>query len=134
MIQRNLLARFVPYRTCTGSTFTRPGTIRPLEVTSRVVGPTVPANDAGGRHANRRRLLGRPAGSRDSSRAGGVRVEIIEALRWIGRVLPTPDLLPVLDGKHVGLREHQLTRLGVLEQGEGNGLIYSHQLTGRLRS
>ncbi len=70
-----------------------------------------------------------------------VRVEIIEAMRWIpwiGRVVPTPDLLLVLDGKHVGLRvEHhlrQLTRLGVLERGEGSGLIHSHQLAGRLRS
>lgn len=67
-----------------------------------------------------------------------VRVEIIEALRWVGRAVATPDLLLVLDGKHVGLRvEHhlrQLTRLGVLERGEGNGLIRSHQLAGRLRS
>jgi hypothetical protein len=67
-----------------------------------------------------------------------VRVEMIEALRWIGRAVPTPDLLSVLDCKHIGLRvEHhlrQLTKLGVLERGETNGLICSHQLAGRLRS
>jgi len=67
-----------------------------------------------------------------------VRVEIIEALRWIGRAVPTPDLLLILDSKHVGLRvEHhlrQLIKLSVVERGEENGLIQSHQLTERLRS
>lgn len=67
-----------------------------------------------------------------------VRVEIIEALRWIGRAVPTPDLLFALDCKHLGLCvEHhlrQLTRLDIVEAGESEGLIRSHQLAGRLRS
>jgi hypothetical protein len=66
-----------------------------------------------------------------------VRVEILEPLRWIGRAVPTPDLLFVLDGKHMGLRVHhlpQLTRLDIVETGEREGLIRSHRLAGRLRS
>jgi hypothetical protein len=67
-----------------------------------------------------------------------VRVEIIEALRWIGRAVPTPDLLFILNGKHLGLRvEHhlrQLTRLDIVETGEHEGLIRSHRLAGRPRS
>lgn len=67
-----------------------------------------------------------------------VRVEIIEALRWIGRLVPTPDLLLVFDGKHLGLRVEyhlrQLTQLGVLERGGEHELIHSHRLAGRLRS
>jgi hypothetical protein len=67
-----------------------------------------------------------------------VRVEIIEALRWIDGPVPTPDLLVVFDGKHVGLRvEHhlrQLTQLGIVERGGEDGLIHSHRLAERLRS
>lgn len=63
-----------------------------------------------------------------------VRVEIIEALRWIGRAVPTPDLLFVLDGMHIGLRvEHhlrKLTRLDIAETGEHEGLIRSHRIAG----
>lgn len=63
-----------------------------------------------------------------------VRVEIIEALRWIDRPVATPDLLLVFDAKHIGLRvEHhlrQLTRLGVVEQGDEDGLIRSYRLAG----
>jgi hypothetical protein len=67
-----------------------------------------------------------------------VRVEIIEALRWTGETVPTPDLVLVLDCKHIWLRvEHhlrQLTRLYVVEAGEGEGLIRSHRLARRLRT
>lgn len=66
-----------------------------------------------------------------------LRVEIIEALRWIDETVPTPDLVFVLDCRYIGLRvEHhlrQLTRLDVVEAGEGEGLIRSHRLAGRLR-
>jgi hypothetical protein len=66
------------------------------------------------------------------------RLEIIEALGWIGRPVPTPDLLFVLDCTHVGLRlEHhlrQLTRLDAVQAGEAEGLIRSYQLAERLRS
>lgn len=66
-----------------------------------------------------------------------VRVEIIEALRWIDHPVLTADLLHVFNWKRVGLRvEHhlrQLTRLGVVERGKGSGMIQSHQLAERLR-
>jgi len=67
-----------------------------------------------------------------------VRVEIIEALRWIDRPVPTPDLLFVFDGKHVGLRVehhlHQLRRLRIVERSGEDRLISSHRLAKRLRS
>jgi hypothetical protein len=65
------------------------------------------------------------------------RVEIVEALRWIDRPVLTTDLLGVLDWKRIGLRiEHhlrQLTRLGIVERGQGSGMIRSHQLVEWLR-
>jgi hypothetical protein len=67
-----------------------------------------------------------------------LRVEIIEVLRWIGRAVPTPDLLFILDSQHLGRRvEHhlrQLTRLDIVEAGGHEELIQSHRLAGRLRS
>jgi hypothetical protein len=65
------------------------------------------------------------------------RVEIIEALQWIGETVPPPDLVLVLDCKHIGLRVErrlrQLTRLDIVQADEGEGLIRSHQLAERLR-
>jgi predicted MarR family transcription regulator len=67
-----------------------------------------------------------------------VRVEIIEALRRIGRAVRTPDLLFVLDNKHVGLRVEyhlrQLKKLKVVEAGKREGPIRSYRLAERLRS
>lgn len=66
-----------------------------------------------------------------------VRMEIIEALRWIDQPVLTTDLLHVFNWKRVGLRvEHhlrQLTKLGVVERGRGSGMIHSHRLAERLR-
>jgi hypothetical protein len=108
--------------------------IRPNEVTGPVRRAYAPATMAGNARADEDDFwdaLGDRA-------IHPVRVEIIEALRWIDRPVPTPDLLFALDGKHVGLRiEHhlrQLTRLGVVERGAEKGSIYSHRLAERLRS
>lgn len=68
-----------------------------------------------------------------------VRVEIIEALRWIDRPVQTGDLLGVVNWRRPGgLRvEHhlrQLTRLGIVKRGQGSGMTHSYRLTKRPRS